>query len=336
MLNEKFAQELNMILRANYIKKGGHIMAKLFADNSKIIDEVKKQKQDVIDKIKGIDSTLNLNPIPEKPKYVSDVTYLDEKKYDEQDIKDKAENSLSSYKNQNEFNIEKNYQNEKTKNEQNIEDTLKELASGEKDIKDLANKAKEEAKENSVSRGLGNSSIYSTKIDDIENEKTIALSEIKSQAESKVNDLKRKSADLERQRDTALANFEIEYAVKLQKEIDSLTNDITDYNNKIVEYNNKLKENEAKKKAEFDEKYKKEVERVEERNQEILKFLDKYGYGALNAQINKQKVDIVNEYLNTLDKQTALLVLMEDESFKNLIGEAEFNKILTQVKERKY
>ena len=76
------------------------------------------------------------------------------------------------------------------------------------------------------------------------------------------------------------------------------------------------------------------MEKNEKRNENITKFLNKYGYGSYNAFVQNQKMDAITEFVDSLDKDMALEIMLEDESIKDLIGEENFNKILTRIKER--
>ena len=172
-------------------------------------------------------------------------------------------------------------------------------------------------------------------LEDIQNTADMNLEHLANELSSKILEIEKEEKDLINKRDTALANFEIEYAVKLQDKIDELTNEITKYNNQVTEYNNKLKEIEEKRRLEHEKQYANAVKENEERNQEILRFLSKYGKGSYSVYAQQQKINAINEFVNSLDKQTALEVMLEDDEIKNVLGESDFNEILRSIQERK-
>lgn len=220
------------------------------------------------------------------------------------------------------------------KNKSDIQKTESESYDKEKNILNDSEILKNKAREKAVGKGLGRSSILGEEIRSIGETAERELQDVKTQATINLEKLQEQSEALIKDRDDALQNFEIEYAIKLQNKIDGYANEIAEYNNKIIKYNNELKDLEDKKRQKYQNDYIKQVENAENQNREIIKFLDKYGYGSVSALLQKQKEDTLKEYLNTLSKENALKVLLEDNSFQELIGRSSFEKLLQSVKER--
>lgn len=310
-------------------------MSNLRITAQQLSNEARKQKAEVLNKIAKLGEFMELKPNPEKTEYQSNFQYLNSKELSPENISKKAKDSLGAYKNKYENDIQQDYLDalKDSKNDRQVA----EIAFNE-DAQKIANESKEMAKkvnENAISKGLGRSSIRETALEDIQNTADMNLEHLANELSSKILEIEKEEKDLINKRDTALANFEIEYAVKLQDKIDELTNEITKYNNQVTEYNNKLKEIEEKRRLEHEKQYANAVKENEERNQEILRFLSKYGKGSYSVYAQQQKINAINEFVNSLDKQTALEVMLEDDEIKNVLGESDFNEILRSIQERK-
>lgn len=334
MLKKEQKTKVLMVLRANYIKKGGLNMSLINVTEKDLNDELKTQKQKIVDKIKNMDSFLLFKENPEIQEYKSNVQYLKEKDSSPEMIEQKAQNMLQPKKYADIQSI-----NEKVDSQLNALDdqsnkTKQAYEEAVEKDKKTYDRALEKTKQKLANQGLGRSSIIDENVADVEKEEQAHLLALKKDADNKILDLENKKQDLERQRDEYLSNFEIEYAVKLQEKIDELTKDVNAYNEKVIKYNNALKEKEEKNALAYKKHAQQEISDNEKRNQELVRFLDKYGYGNYSSFAQKQKVQIVQEFLNSLDKQSALSVLLEDDDFKSLIGESAFNSLLQQVQER--
>lgn len=334
MRDAKNYTKVQLMLRANYINKGGLKMALINVSENDISGEAKKQKQKVVDKIKNIDAFLSFTPNPEKKEYTSNVQYLKQKDNSPNVIKQKAEANLKNYKELEHAKINQDALN-KIADVSNKENKVTEnYTNKEKESVDNFEALKESKEQKLAHQGLGRSTIKDNSLKNVEEEKNNTLQTLREQVQTELGNLQAKKAELEKERDLSLENFDIQYAIKLQEKIDSLTKDVEDYNDKVIKYNNSLQAQEEQRALNYEKQALQKVKDNEKRNQELVRFLNKYGYGNYASFVQEEKVQMVKDYLNSLSKQDALQALLEDDEFKDLIGETYFNKLLQDVQER--
>ena len=108
---KEIIKQIQMIKRANHIKKGGLIMSNIKITAKQISDEARKQKQEVLNRIARLGEFMQLNPNPEKTEYESPFQYLNLKEVSPERIKEQAKDSLSSYRQNAKSSIEQDYLN---------------------------------------------------------------------------------------------------------------------------------------------------------------------------------------------------------------------------------
>ena len=300
-----------------------------------ISEETKKQKQQILDKIKNMDAFLSFTPNPEVKEYSSNVQYLKQKESNPEVIKNKVESNLSGYKN-----FEINKINQKADSDINklfnkVEETKKLYDDKTQKKEDYYNSAKENKTQKLASNGLGRSSIMEQGVAEVEGEKKQVLNMLQKEAQSELSNLQNQKKRLEIERDDSLANFDIQYALKVQEQIDKLTKEVQEYNDKVQKYNNQLSLENEKRARDYAKQLQKNIENNENRNKELVQFLSKYGYGNYYAHAQKQKEQLIKDFVDVLDKQSALEVMLENDDFKDVLGEDSFNKIIQQIQERK-
>ena len=327
-------QVVRFVKLANKIQRGEYIMEDLKIQ-SLLSDEQKKQKQKVLDDIKNIQRSFDIIAPNEKQDYTPNLTKLDLKKVSDNQIKSDAQGNLAYYKAKNENDIETNYNQKKEDVQAKIDSSIRSGAEKVKSIENNSKEQKESTKNTLINRNIIRSSIYQNLLSDIEKQELQSLDKAKAEIDDKVQGLNVQLNKLDDEKQNALELFDIAYAVKLQDEIDTIKKKINDYNTSAIKYNNTIEQKEKDLQAKYDKAYEKYVEEVGERNRKILEFANKYGVGMTNARVQKQKYEIVQNYLNTLDKQSAYEVLTENDDIKNAIGDASYNALLEEVNSRK-
>lgn len=319
---------------SNKIQKGDDIMEGLKIQ-SLLSDEQKKQKQKVLNDINSIQKSFDLMAPDEKKDYAPNLTRLDLKEQNDNIVEREAKGNLAYYKAKNENDIESNYGQQKQNILEQIDKANENIGVKVNDIKNDATQQKEDAKNALINKNIVRSSIYQNLISDIEKNELASLDNAKAEIDSKVEKLTSKLSQLDSEKQNALELFDIAYAIKLQDEIDGINKKISDYNTQAIKYNNSIEQKEKQLQEKYDSAYQDYVNEVEERNRKVLEFASKYGVGLSNVRVQKQKYEIVKSFLNTLDKQSALEMLNENDDFKNAIGETYFNTLLEEVNGRK-
>lgn len=325
---------IRLVKLANLIKKGGYIMQDM-SIKSLLDEEQKKQKKDIITQLKNIDNSLKVISPKEKEEYNVNLTKLGIRDINDDLIKQKATENLGYFKAKSTKDIEDKYENEKNVLNSNLQFAKQNLEEKRKAVSEKAEQSKENVKDNLINKNVVRGSIYNSFMTDIEKSELANLNNLKDENDKKISTLKTELESLDIKKQEALNDFSINYAIKLQDEIDGIKKEIEKYNNDAIQYNNKIIEKEEALKRKYDESYQNYVKAVDERNKGVMDFLGKYGYSQLDNKITEQKYDLVKNYLNTLSKDSALMVLTEDNEFLSLLGEDDYDKLLTAVKGRK-
>ena len=320
---------------ANKIEKGECIMEELRLQ-SIITEEQKKQKEKVLKELEGIQKGFELIAPKEKEEKNFDFTKLDLKDISEKQIETDAKGGLEYYKSKGENDIESNYDKKKSEINDKLEKVMADEELGKQKITANAGAQKENVKEDFINKNIIRSSIYQNMMSSIDKEELKELDNLVADTDSKISELNANIQKLDDEKQNALELFNISYAIKLQDEIDKIKKEINNYNVQATKYNNSLLQKEKELKEKYDKQYQDYVDKVEDRNRKVLEFASKYGVSMSNTRLLKQKYEIVKNYLNTLDKQSAYEILNENDDFKNAIGENYFNQLVEEVKSRKY
>lgn len=318
----------------NLISNGGLELMEMNV-KSLLNDQQRQRKQKIIEEIKAIENGFKMSAPVEKQEYKPNYTKLNLKEQDEDKISKKATDNLKYFKASGEASINNNYIKQKSKIDEAIASEKQNASAQADNIVENAGEQREQAKNTAINRGIVHSSIYNNMMTGIEKKEMADLQNLKTEVEGKISGLNNKLEKLDGEKQNALELFNISYAVKLQDEIDSIKKEIETYNEKATKYNEDIEEKNKALIAKYDEKYQKQVKQAEERNQRILEFLQKYGYGTVENKLKLQQTEVAKDYLNTLDKATALELLTEDDKFKEALGINYFNNLVEYIKNRK-
>lgn len=309
MINLKNIEKQN-VLDFNYY--GGYDMYTYkFSDDQISIDKT-SEKENILNKLKEID---NKYSIATSPTVSDDDPVFEKKTYNpptDEEIEKLAKESLEEYKNTSLNKIESNFNDKNSKitekqNELNFEK--------QEDILDVGAKYEtlnRNATNASIKRGLANSSIYEEAIKEIEDSKNAELKRVEKEYGVSISKLESERSILEAQKESALASFDISYAVKLNDEINSINTEINKKKDEVLKYNNQIE----KQAAEF--KLKKEAE-LAKQNQELLELVSSKGMTEVNKMKQNEKYEIVKDYLMSLPKQEALNEL-EDPTYEKQLS----------------
>ena len=139
--------------------------------------------------------------------------------------------------------------------------------------------------------------------------------EIDSQLTNDINSLNEQIASLNSEREQAIKDFDIEYAIKVNEKIAELEQEIQDKNDEITEYNNKI--------AQIEAEYKQSsIESNNKINSDYLDNLIDYAEnkGTILSMRDSAYAQVIDEYLNGLSKEDALSELQNNSYIKELLG----------------
>lgn len=237
-----------------------------------------------------------------------------------EEVLSSAQGSLESYKETNISGINDKYNDKLVDVDKDIEQQEKETQSNLNEIESLYDYVADKTVNKNIKKGLANSSIMTTQLSDTENAKVKALEDEKTSSQVKVDSLTSEKQLLQMQKETALSNFDISYAVKLSEKIDSLNLEIAKQEEKVLKYNNALDEAERKFALQQEVLKQKYEADVTKRNNELIKLMNSVGVNGLNKLKYQEKFDIMLNHLSSMSKQDALNELNSDTYYQKQLS----------------
>lgn len=243
------------------------------------------------------------------------------------EVEEKAKNSLEAYKNQNINSINDTFSKKNEQIDESIQKVKDNTISAKAELKDVYSQVKENASNDAIKRGLARSSIIVNKLANYDNKMLNELSVLSSKTNDELAKLDTQKSTLELEKARALNDFNIEYAVKLQNEIDSINSEIAKAEESALKYNNEIAELEAKwAKEQNQENY--------DRQADLLDLVSKYGSYAINVAKENEKYSIARKHFASMDKQSALNELKNNSEYLKNIGTANYKKLLEEIEGR--
>ena len=247
---------------------------------------------------------------------------------DESAIKSQAENELNEYKTSTIEDITEGTKSKIIKLEKDKETSKNNYETAMESARDYYADVKENASNDALRRGLSRSSIVINIMDAFGKQELAKYNELNDTLTETINNIDNEISSLNQRQDEALASFDITYAVKLQDKINSLKQDLLDKQEKVLQYNNEI----AEKEAEFNRKYAELEKELRESNfqkeQDLMEYAGKYGVNMLAKYKTAQTYNMAEEYLDTLDKDTARDELYNNETLRSLLCRDNITKLL--------
>ena len=317
--------------KENFDDLGGVEMSTYKENVNKDLDS---KKNEVLGKIKEIEEKYSLEEF--EPKEITGLG-LEKKEFEKptnDEILKEAEELLKAEKENDLQKIETDYSNKFLKldnkvldanveKEEDLESVLKEL---NKNLKTTTN--------NSIKKGVSRSSIYDEAVKAIENDSSNKINNIEEEFSREIKKLQEERNILEQQKDNALKSFDISYAVKLENKINKILTEIEKQQKAVDDYNANVDKQEKANIEAQEKANQEEQKRIEKKNKEILALQEKLGESEFESYKNKEKYDVVLEYLMTIPKDVAISELENDKIYEALLGNY-FPTIYSQILKRK-
>lgn len=258
---------------------------------------IKTQEPSIID----APESLNLSKVevPSKP--------------DDELIKTAKESLNQKYSTKKQQNIE-NFESKINKLLNSSENTKNEAKKRMEEINNTFSESKNETKEQSIKRGLVRSSIIIGKLQNLDNEQTSKLSDTLNDLQKNLEASEIEINKLSKEKDDALNNLDIQYAIELDENLNKIKNEYLKEQQKAIDFNNKVDEMEAEYKLKLDQQKLK-------REKELLELGEDQLERARDIEIKKAQFDYLKSYLDSLNKDYALNILLTNKDFKHILGE---------------
>lgn len=233
----------------------------------------------------------------------------------DEELKAQAEKLLADYA-QAQTDAINNSADQKISNFDNKQKILRSQSENDKaKLQDYYNTYKRNAENDALKRGLQRSSIVINNLNAFDKELVEKLIDIDKKLGENISSINDQINALNEERQKALDEFNITYAVKVNDKMNALKEDLQEKNDEILEYNNKIAKIEAEYKV-----------NTQKRNQQIdSDYLDQiYKYfnnqDTINANKQKEYESAVNKYLDSLSKDDALSELANNAFIRDILG----------------
>ncbi len=238
---------------------------------------------------------------------------------DSSKIEEEAKDFFKDEMNKKKEDIESKYQNKEDKLENQKETLLEDQKKNEQKIENEFKDNSKKSLYNSIEQGIARSSIETNKQKELVNIKDYKLETLLESTNAKKSELEQSLNLLKEEKQKAMNDFDIAYALKINDKIAKLEEEYKKANEDAIKYNNSLEEEKRKFEEEQQRKsdeYDKEVLR---KMQEHEKRVEELGvYNVYGEEVLKQKEDLALNFLNSISKSEAINICLTDIFVKNL------------------
>jgi len=302
---------LNIIIKSNVFnntKEGEKLYNYKFNDDfsNKLVSSynLNKNKDDlkkIENKINDINNSFVFSNIPE---YVKPELQMLEQKFKSPDeIKKDAVDSLSEYKNSNLNKINDTYKTKSDELEVKKQGLNKSLKLSKNEVSKYFDDVREKANVDALKRGLSRSSIVINQMNAFDNDELSALMDLDKDFSNNLNSINFELNSLNLQKQKALSDFDIAYAVKLNDKITSLNEELSKKNAEITKYNNQIIEKEQN----YNNRYQELVKDIKnenfDKNAKMLDLVSKYGEKMVSNYKVNQIYNLLDGYFADMSQQ---------------------------------
>ncbi len=311
------------------IKFGGRMYEYKFSDG----EGMKTSAEELKDKIKNIDDKYKLDLTFDSTK--DDISLnLERQKYSrpsDEDIRKQAEDSLKSYEDKEQKDIENEYAAGNRKLDEESQKLGGNFESQSKKIEQTYENAKESNKNTFIRRGLSRSSIMQENLKNLDESKNAAQDTLAKELKQNLEKITIERDLLETQKQSALESFNIAYAVKLSEKINKLTESAKQAEDAVAKYNNQLEEKEKKFALSQQEHNIKQDNQKLKDNKFVLDYINEYGRVGLDWLIAKEKLTAAKDSIKGLSKEQALAQIERD-GYRDILGDSVYKSLINYVK----
>lgn len=311
------------------IKFGGRMYEYKFSDG----EGMKTSAEELKDKIKNIDDKYKLDLTFDSTK--DDISLnLERQKYSrpsDEDIRKQAEDSLKSYEDKEQKDIENEYAAGNRKLDEESQKLGGNFESQSKKIEQTYENAKESNKNTFIRRGLSRSSIMQENLKNLDESKNAAQDTLAKELKQNLEKITIERDLLETQKQSALESFNIAYAVKLSEKINKLTESAKQAEDAVAKYNNQLEEKEKKFTLSQQEHNIKQDNQKLKDNKFVLDYINEYGRVGLDWLIAKEKLTAAKDSIKGLSKEQALAQIERD-GYRDILGDSVYKSLINYVK----
>jgi len=265
--------------------------------------------------------TDELNNIKEKYKYGDYVDAPESLGLEKVEVPEKSEEELVTLAKNS---LEQNYNTQKNNTTTSFEKQIEDIINSKKSLTDSASKQTTEineiydrsvaqTEEQALKRGLARSSIVINQLSTIEGDRANQLATILNTLQSSLDINQSKISQLEKQKDQALSELDVEYALELQDQIEKTTQEYQKQRQEAIDFNNSIAKLEAEYKLDLDKQ-------KQAKQKQTIEMNEKYGVNHTQNIIAQKQFEFLKNYYDTLEPSFALDQFLTSSSLKSILG----------------
>ena len=302
----------------NSYKIPDEITRKVNAINS--TEKTRNKLKDFFDKLESVSNAFSVGGGSEiKPEKVN-MQKMDFVMPTQTEIIKQSENSLKDYKDTELKNIQDNFKLKSDELDSNKQSAISTVNSAKENLNQYYNNAKTNAESQALKRGLARSSIIVNQLGAFDKEKLNDYKRLDDELNTQINAINFELNALNGQKQKALNDFNVSYAVKLQDKINSLTDELNKKQNEVIKYNNEIVLKEAEFNKSVDDLNAKLEQAKKDGAIDLTKIYGEYGQNVIEKVKSDQIYNMAKEMLHNLELDEINWVL-SDTKFKSLLGD---------------
>lgn len=311
-------------------------------EKRKKIDEALNQENAVVDKLKELEKQYNDSlPKEEEPDIdslfpkESGLKEIDYTARTDEDIVKEAQDRIDLSKKQAVNNLDDKYQSAIDALSENKKSAGETLKQSYENLDKLYKQLRESANDDMLKRGIARSSIATNNMDALDASHLKSASDAESAYSKAVANINDGIAKLERDKDTALEELDLKYAVELDEKINALKAERDKTVEKYEKYNNEVRQKneayEANRQKKISEYLKQSEKDKLEKEKQQREYESKYGYSGEKLKNYAERYQVAFDFYSSLSPDIAADALKASPNMKYYLGEY-YDKLLSSLK----
>ena len=272
-----------------------------------------KSASEIISELKDIERNLSQNNYVDAPESLGLQT-VDVPNKTEVELVNLAKASLDSKYNEKKQTTSDNFSKQIESILSSNENLKKNAETSSQQISALYDESIKETEAQALKRGLARSSIIISQIAGLSGEKASELSGVLTNLNNSLTEAENKIASLESEKQIALQNLDLEYAIELETEIEATRQDYEKARQEAIEFNNNVAKLEAEYKLKLDAQ-------KQDKQSELTELENKYGVDYTTNLIKNEQFNYLKNYLDSLDKDYAISLFLTNKEFQAILGD---------------
>ncbi len=282
-----------------------------------------KSVQDVLNDLKEIERRGAQGGEVDAPESLNLQKVEFEEKTDDE-LSELAKNSLASKYNTKKQSTNDSFEKQIDNLLKQSEENKKQAESQKESVNEIFDNSIKETENQALKRGLARSSVIIGQVANLEGSRANELANILKDINDNLTYTENKISELENEKERALDDLDIEYAMELNEKIQSVKDDYNKQKQQAIEFNNNVEKLEAEYKLKLDDQ-------KLQRQKQTTELKDKYGVDYAKEQIKDNQYEYMKNYVDSIDKDYAIDLLTRNKEFENLMGSNRYKQLLAYL-----